>query len=118
MSEDPTKLDLDALNEWMRGRNLSGAWMRVRAAEAAGESPPRRGAETPPGDCGAYVVKWADLYPALLRGGELVPLPYGPMEMRTASGRDPRGMPRPISMGAQILMPGERTRAHRNVKNE
>jgi len=118
VARDLSELDVDALNEWMRERNLSGAWMRVRAAEAAGQSPARRGADAPPADCGAYVVKWADLYPALLRGGELVPLPYGPMGMRTASGRDPRGTPRPISMGAQILMPGERTRAHRNMKNE
>jgi gentisate 1,2-dioxygenase len=40
------------------------------------------------------------------------------MEMRTAGGRLPDGMKLPISMGAQILMPGERTRAHRNSKNE
>jgi gentisate 1,2-dioxygenase len=118
MAESVNELGLDELNEWMREHNLSGGWMRVKSGGASSRDSARPEAQPKPDGCGAYVVRWSDLYPALLRGGELVPLPYGPMEMRTASGRDPRGTARPISMGLQILMPGERTRAHRNMKNE
>jgi 1-hydroxy-2-naphthoate dioxygenase len=118
MAHDLGGLDLDQLNAWMHQRNLSGGWMRVKTA---GQNPAPSASAQPaalaaPRSNG--VVKWADLYPALLRGGELVPLPYGPMEMRTAGGRAPEGLTLPISMSAQILMPGERTRAHRNSKNE
>lgn len=120
MAIDLTGLDLDELNDWMRERNLSGAWMRVGrdGQPAAQPAPSPQTASFASSLSGACVVKWADLYPALLRGGELVPLPYGPMEMRTAGGRAPGSVSRPITMNAQILMPGERTRAHRNMKNE
>jgi gentisate 1,2-dioxygenase len=120
MAHDLAGLDLDQLNAWMRQRNLSGGWMRVGSNGQQGAPPPTgvHPSVQAPSKSGAHVVRWADLYPALLRGGELVPLPYGPMEMRTAGGRAPEGLKLPISMGAQILMPGERTRAHRNSKNE
>jgi gentisate 1,2-dioxygenase len=98
---------------WMREHSLSGGWMRVTSARQPSAPPVPTDRRS-----GAHVVRWADLYPALLRGGELVPLPYGPMEMRTAGGQPPVGLKLPITMGAQILMPGERTRAHRNSKNE
>lgn len=119
MATDLSGLNLDELDQWMTGHHLSGAWMRVaRGGATAPQGSGSQRAAPAQGSSGAYVVKWAELYPALLRGGELVPLPYGPMEMRTAGGRLPGGPTRPISMNAQILMPGERTRAHRNMKNE
>jgi gentisate 1,2-dioxygenase len=115
MADDLEGLDLEQLNTWMREHHLSGGWMRVsgNAPQASAEQ-----AAPAPKRTGAHVVKWADLYPALRRGGDLVPLPYGPMEMRTAGGHGPESLKLPISMGAQILMPGERTRAHKNSKNE
>ncbi|HEY3115175.1 MAG TPA: cupin domain-containing protein [Chloroflexota bacterium] len=115
MASDLEQLDLANLNQWMKDHSLSGSWMRV-GVDAEGR-PQSRPASNVSGS-GAYVTRWADLYPSLLRGGELVSLPYGPMEMRTAGGQ-PAGAPnRPITMNAQILMPGERTRAHKNSKNE
>ena len=52
-----------------------------------------------------------------MASGRLVPAgPQGMTEMRSVTGIG--GPRRSISMNAQILMPGERTRAHRNMKNE
>ena len=61
--------------------------------------------------------RWADIHAALLESAELVSLGPGSMvEMRTVHGAG--GPSLPISLSAQILKPGERTRAHRNQKNE
>ncbi len=64
--------------------------------------------------------KWNNFHAALLEAGRLVQLgPFGisgSAEMRTVSGANARR--HPITLGAQILKPGERTRAHRNMKNE
>lgn len=62
--------------------------------------------------------RWSEIRPALLRSGELVPMSM--TEMRTVSPRfaTSLGRSKTVSLGAQVLMPGERTRAHRNLKNE
>src|SRR5439155_2458536 len=62
---------------------------------------------------------WTDIRAGLMRGGELArvgPPPEGLTEMRSIRGFGPPS--KSINMNAQILMPGERTRAHRNMKNE
>lgn len=105
-------LTLDEFGEFLRDRNLSAAGVGRRAPGPVG----------PPAQTGyaASHWEWDHLYPALLHAGRLVELgPFGPVgsaEMRTVGGASARS--RPISLGAQILLPGERTRAHRNMKNE
>src|SRR4051812_19226961 len=96
MADNLEGLDLEQLNAWMRERNLSGAWMRVAGTDPRASSGVAEPAAPAPRRSGAHVVKWADLYPALRRGGDLVPLPYGPMEMRTAGGRALEGPKLPI----------------------
>ena len=95
------------LNRWMLAHHMHGYWMQ----EGGGS-----GTQLKP-----YLWKWADISSGLLKAGELVPVgPSGMTEMRTIGLRDPEGrsVPRTISLSPQILMPGERTRAHRNLKNE
>ena len=71
----------------------------------------------PRGGAAAEHWKWADISAGLMASGRLVPAgPQGMTEMRSVTGIG--GPRRSISMNAQILMPGERTRAHRNMKNE
>jgi gentisate 1,2-dioxygenase len=91
------------LNDWLRERGMGAYWMR--GEEGAG-GPPKQ----------PRLAKKADIYPALLKSGELIPVgPQGMTEMRIVTS--PLGTDT-VSLGHQILMPGERTRAHRNVKNE
>ena len=102
-----TDTSLEGLNEWMLGHPLHGYWMQ----EGGGT-----GTQVKP-----YLWRWADIYAGLMKAGELVPVgPSGLTEMRTIGLRNPeaRGAASSISLSPQILMPGERTRAHRNLKNE
>ncbi len=95
--------NLQELDGWLAERGLS------------------RPADPPAAQSGACLWKWDDYYPGLLKAGELVPVgPQGLTEMRTVGFKNPLSptMPRTISLGPQILMPGERTRAHSNIKNE
>jgi 1-hydroxy-2-naphthoate dioxygenase len=98
---------LEELNQWMRAHQMHGYWMQ----EGGGT-----GTQVKP-----YLWKWADMYQGLVQAGTLVPVgPSGLTEMRTIGLVNPeqRGVPGSISLSPQILMPGERTRAHRNLKNE
>ena len=111
-----TEIDqaFEEFGQFLRDRNLSAAGVGRRPSGQAQAGPP------PPQGYAAGHWRWKDLYPALLQAGGLVRLgPFGPpgsAEMRTVGGAGARS--RPITLGAQILMPGERTRAHRNMKNE
>jgi 1-hydroxy-2-naphthoate dioxygenase len=101
---------LEELNKWLLAHHLHGYWMRGEGGEGG------LGATFKP-----HLWKWADIYPGLCKAGELVPVgPQGMTEMRIVGLNNPRetGVARTISLGPQILMPGERTRAHRNLKNE
>jgi 1-hydroxy-2-naphthoate dioxygenase len=95
---------LAELNEWLHERGMGAYWMRGEGEGPGG--PPVK----------PRLARKADIYPALLKSGELVPVgPQGMVEMRLVSAQLGSST---ISLGHQILMPGERTRAHRNVKNE
>jgi gentisate 1,2-dioxygenase len=98
---------LDELNQWMLAHHMHGYWMQ--AGGGAGTQPR------------PYLWKWADIAAGLAKAGDLVPVgPSGLTEMRTIGLKNPeqRGVPGTISLSPQILMPGERTRAHHNLKNE
>lgn len=97
-------MSADDLNAWLAERNLRGAWAGTQQENADEVQP--------------CLWRWAEIYPALLKAGELVPMSM--TEMRTISPRltGPAARLKSVSLGAQILMPGERTRAHRNLKNE
>ncbi|HEX2227684.1 MAG TPA: cupin domain-containing protein [Candidatus Binatia bacterium] len=61
--------------------------------------------------------KWEGIYRGLMRSGEIVTVgPDGMTGMRSVVGIEARKFP--IWMNAQILMPGERTQAHRNLRSE
>jgi gentisate 1,2-dioxygenase len=100
---------LDDLERYLGERYLRGAGLR-RGPESRTEPPPRSGVA-------ANHWKWSDIYSGLQQSGRIVPVgPQGLTEMRSVTPFGGRKLP--ISMNAQILMPGERTRAHRNMKNE
>ena len=61
--------------------------------------------------------QWDGIYRGLMRSGEIVTVgPNGMTGMRSVVGIEARKFP--IWMNAQILMPGERTQAHRNLRSE
>ncbi len=61
--------------------------------------------------------QWDGIYRGLTRSGEIVTVgPNGMTGMRSVVGIEARRFP--IWMNAQILMPGERTQAHRNLRSE
>ena len=68
------------------------------------------------GNTSAY-WSWDGIYQGLKRSGEIVTVgPGGMTGMRSVTGIEARNFP--IWMNAQILMPGERTQAHRNTRSE
>jgi 1-hydroxy-2-naphthoate dioxygenase len=98
---------LEELNQWMLAHHMHGYWMQEGGGPGTQFKP--------------YLWKWADIAAGLTKAGALVPVgPSGLTEMRTIGLRNPeqRGVPGSISLSPQILMPGERTRAHHNLKNE
>ena len=61
--------------------------------------------------------KWDGIYRGLQRSGEIVTVgPGGMTGMRSVVGIEAKKFP--IWMNAQILMPGERTQCHRNLRSE
>ena len=94
--------DLDA---YLTDKHLIGFWA------ARGEKSPE---EIKP-----YLWKWGDIYPALMSAAELVPMES--VAMRTLQPRNPGlvgRMSNTLHFSIQVLMPGERTKAHRNLVSE
>jgi len=77
----------------------------------------RDGRATPRQGNTAAHWKWDGMYRGLMRSGEIVTVgPDGMTGMRSVVGIEAKRFP--IWMNAQILMPGERTQAHRNLRSE
>ena len=93
------------LERFLAAHHLVGAGLR-----RDGQAPPRRGHT-------AAHWTWDGIYRGLMRSGEIVTVgPKGMTGMRSVVGIEARKFP--IWMNAQILMPGERTQAHRNMRSE
>jgi len=61
--------------------------------------------------------KWEGIRAGLLQSGKIVSIgAEGMTGMRSVTGIEARGFP--IWMNVQVLMPGERTQAHRNMRSE
>jgi gentisate 1,2-dioxygenase len=77
----------------------------------------RNGRLTPREGKTAAHWRWDGIYRGLMRSGEIVTVgPGGMTGMRSVVGIEARRFP--IWMNAQILMPGERTQCHRNLRSE
>ena len=94
-------MNLSDFDEWLVDNHLTGYWHRSQRPEFR-----------------PHIWHWAEVSTALLRATELVPMSM--VEMRTIGVRNPglTGRMETISLNFQILMPGEKTRAHRNLKSE
>ena len=93
------------LEHFLAEHHLVGAGLR-----RDGRAAPRQGNT-------AAHWKWDGIYRGLMRSGEIVTVgPNGMTGMRSVVGIEARKFP--IWMNAQILMPGERTQAHRNLRSE
>ena len=95
----------DDLERFLAAHHLVGAGLRRE-----GQAAPRQGHT-------AAHWTWDGIYRGLMRSGEIVTVgPQGMTGMRSVVGIEARKFP--IWMNAQILMPGERTQAHRNLRSE
>ena len=93
------------LERFLADHHLVGAGLRRE-----GRAAPRQGNT-------AAHWSWDGIYKGLMRSGEIVTVgPLGMTGMRSVVGIEARTFP--IWMNAQILMPGERTQAHRNLRSE
>lgn len=93
------------LERFLADHHLVGAGLR-----RDGVAPPRQGNT-------AAHWRWEGIYRGLLQSGKIVTVgPGGMTGMRSVTGIEARQFP--IWMNAQILMPGERTQAHRNIRSE
>jgi gentisate 1,2-dioxygenase len=93
------------LERFLAAHHLVGAGLRREGRAAARQ-----------GNTAAH-WKWDGIYRGLMRSGEIVTVgPNGMTGMRSVVGIEARKFP--IWMNAQILMPGERTQAHRNLRSE
>ena len=93
------------LEQFLAQHHLVGAGLR-----RDGRNVPRQGNT-------AAHWKWDGIYRGLMRSGEIVTVgPNGMTGMRSVVGIEAKRFP--IWMNAQILMPGERTQAHRNLRSE
>ena len=97
-----------AVRNLARGRGLLEEVLPARKIH--GRAVPRQGNT-------AAHWKWDGIHRGLMRSGEIVTVgPNGMTGMRSVVGIEARKFP--IWMKAQILMPGERTQAHRNLRSE
>jgi gentisate 1,2-dioxygenase len=97
-----TKEDLE---QFLAEHHLSGAGLR------RDNPPPARKGPT------AAHWTWDAIRAGLMRSGEVVTVgPNAMTGMRSVTGIETKGCP--IWMNVQILMPGERTQAHRNMRSE
>jgi len=98
-------MELDNFNRWLDERHMGGMWTMPRGA--GGEQ------------VRAHLWKWDEIYQALTTAAELVPMDT--VAMRTVQLKNP-GLPNRMSntlhFSCQILAPGERTKAHRNLVSE
>ena len=93
------------LERFLAEHHLVGAGLRRE-----GRAAPRKGNT-------AAHWSWNGIRRGLMRSGEIVTVgPNGMTGMRSVVGIEARNFP--IWMNAQILMPGERTQAHRNLRSE
>lgn len=93
------------LERYLAEHYLAGAGLRHQGLPA-----PRKG------DAATY-WSWEAIRAGLLRSGEIVTVgPDGMTGMRSVTGIEARNFP--IWMNVQILMPGERTQGHRNMRSE
>lgn len=102
MQTTPTDLrqihDMDTFNSWLEERNMNGHWVRERAV-----------------DFKPYIWRWSDIYPALLKAGELLDRDVD--DRRTIQLRNPtlgRRMAPTCHISVHYLMPGEVASAHRH----
>lgn len=97
-------MELEDFNRWLGERNMGGMWTMPRGG----------GEEVKP-----CLWKWDDVHQALMTAADLVPMDM--VAMRTVQLKNP-GMSRWLSntlhFSVQCLMPGERTKAHRNLVSE
>ncbi len=95
---------LEDLGEFLAEHHLVGAWARNNSQA------PRKGKAV------AH-WRWEGIRDALLQSGKLVNIGSGGQTgMRSVTGVEARHFP--VYMNTQILMPGERTEAHRNLRSE
>ena len=93
------------LERFLAAHHLVGAGLRRE-----GTAPPRKG------NLAAH-WKWDGIYNGLMQSGRIVTIGSDGMTgMRSVTGIEARGWP--IWMNMQILMPGERTQGHRNMRSE
>ena len=95
---------IEDLANLLAEHNLVGSWARK-------SSPPPRKGKT------AAYWSWEAIRGSLMESGKLVDIGSGGQTgMRSVTGVEARRFP--VYMNAQILMPGERTEAHRNLRSE
>lgn len=94
---------IDDLNEFLAQYHLVGAGLRRDGSKRSGN--------------GALHWKWEGMYAALMQSGKIVTVGPGAMAgMRTIAGVEAYNSH--MWMDYQILMPGERTQAHRTMRSE
>lgn len=94
---------VEDLEQFLADRHMNGFWNSPRATE-----------EVRP-----CLWKWPDIYRGLVNAAALVPMDR--VAMRTIQLRNPGldvGMTKTLHFSVQILQPGERTKAHRNLVGE
>jgi gentisate 1,2-dioxygenase len=97
-------MELEDFNRWLSERHMGGFWNIKREG----------GEQVKP-----HVFKWSEIYQALTMAADLVPMEQ--VAMRTVQLKNPGlsdRMSNSLHFSAQILMPGERTKAHRNLVSE
>ncbi|MBM2812615.1 MAG: gentisate 1,2-dioxygenase [Chloroflexi bacterium] len=94
---------VDELNQWLVEHHMGAYWDRRGAASEAARP---------------FIWKGGDIDRGIMSASEMIPMQM--TEMRNLGLRNPsmNGRATPVSLGIQSLMPGERTRAHRNLKSE
>ena len=93
-------MEIAELNRWLAERNLGGHWLQEHGPEK----------------WKPYLWKWSEVYEALCRAGEAVPIDKS--GRRTIQLKNPsleRGMTHTIHISVQLVKPGEIARSHRHV---
>ena len=95
-------MSLEELNRFMQEKHMQGYWTRgeVRSYEPTSEVSP-------------YVWKWADIEEVLEGAGKYVDIKHA--FRRNIGLENPTGQSKTINMGLQLVLPGEKARAHRHT---